>query len=363
MSELFDKFELDRRSRWPMMMRLLGGSIVLHIAMLACALYVPAVRDALNIASTFSGNDFVDREYRKTQLQDRAQILNLPKFQYPEGYFYKEPLVDPNAPQIITTAIPGITPPVMTPPVAITPPLISKGPRRGRQPNVPVPMASPSPTVDPAQATAATTEQSKTPAEADKEIDKIAAANNVGRPDENAINKRPLKDWLKNASDLKAQGKLDLNKPVEIVIMAEFDDDGKLKGTPFITQKSGDPALIKLASDLIIAVIDSNMMHFLKDPQSKRLEARQMRITVKLDDQEVVGKVESDAASPERAQQLSTTYNTMLFFGQKAREGKDEEVLMKGTKVSAEGKQIIINFNMTRQAATEMLKKQLASET
>jgi hypothetical protein len=356
MAELFDKFELDRRSRWPMMMRLLGGSIVLHIIMLACAFYVPAVRDALNIASTFSGDSFVDKEYRKTQLQDRAQILNLPKFQYPEGYFYKEPLVDPNAPVIVTTAAP-----VVTPPVVITPPLMSKGPRGVRQPKVPVPTASPSPSVDPAQATAATTEQPQTPAEADKAIDKVAAANNVGRPDENEINKRPLKDWLKNANDLKAQGKLDLNKPVEIVIMAEFDEDGKLKGTPFITQKSGDPALIKLASDLVVAVIDSNMMHFLKDPQTKRLEARQMRITVKLNDQEVVGKVESDAASPERAQQLSTAYNTMLFFGQKARQGKDEEVLMKGTKVTAEGKQIIINFNMTRQAATEMLKKQLAS--
>ena len=46
-------------------------------------------------------------------------------------------------------------------------------------------------------------------------------------PDENQINKKPLKDFAAYANDLKNQGKLDLNKPFEIVIEAELDEQGK----------------------------------------------------------------------------------------------------------------------------------------
>ena len=53
------------------------------------------------------------------------------------------------------------------------------------------------------------------------------------------------------------------------------------------------------------------------------------------------------------------TYTLMLAAGKVARSGKDEEILMKNTKVTTEGKQIIFNFTMPRQEATEMIKKQL----
>ena len=41
--------------------------------------------------------------------------------------------------------------------------------------------------------------------------------------------RKPLKDFAAYANDLKNQGKLDLNKPFEIVIEAELDEKGKLK--------------------------------------------------------------------------------------------------------------------------------------
>jgi hypothetical protein len=353
--ELFEHFEVERVPRWPLLIRLVGGSILVHAIFLATVLYVPAVRDALNIASILSGSDFVSKAYKKTNIEDRAQILNLPKFQYPEGYFYKGPTIvpiDPNAPTIIAQATPNPVPPFMMPRA-----------RKGKLPNPPMPSPSVSPSLavgpnDPAALTA-TTNQPKTAEEADAELTKLAAANNVNRPDEDEINKQPWKDWLKSTNDLKVQGKLDLSKPVEVIILADFDEDGKLTGPPFITQKSGDPALIEVAKGMVAAMIDSNMLFFLRDPKTKRLETRQLQITIKLDDQAVTGKVQSDAASPERAQQLSTTYSGMLYFGTIARQGKDEEILMKNTKVTAEGKQIIINFTMPRHDASELLKKQL----
>jgi hypothetical protein len=356
MAELFEEFEVERVSRWPIMLRLVGGSVVLHMIMLAVAFYVPAVRDALNLASTFSDSSFVDKDYRKTNFEDRAQILNLPKFQYPEGYFQPvsgTPMPDPLAAQIVSTAPPLVmTPPpplVKMPKVKVTPP--------------PAPSPSPSPSVDPkdpAGQTVAGTEPPKSPAEADAEIAKVAQANNVAQVNDDEINKKPFKDWLTKANELKTQGRLDLNKPLEITIIADFDENAKLKGTPLISQKSGDPVLIELAKDMVAAIIDSNMLIFLKDPQTKRLETKQLRITVKLDQQQLTGKVQSDAVSPERARQLSTTYGVMLSLAKTARAGKDEEALIKNTKVSSEGNQIIINFVMPRQEASDMIKKQLS---
>jgi hypothetical protein len=356
--ELFEHFEVEREPRWPLLSRLFGGSVVVHVIALVFILYVPAVRDALNIAALLSGSDFVDKAYKKTSIEDRAQILNLPKFQYPEGYFYKgDPLLpnDPNAPQIVMQA----------PPVVVQPPMITKkGPRSKLPPDMDA-MANPSPGIDPTNPTnqAATTELPKTPAEAEAELAKLANDNSVNRPNEDEINKQPWKDWLKNTNDLKVQGKLDLNKPAEVTIFADFDENGKLTGPPFITQKSGDPALIEVAKGMVAALIDSNMLFFLRDPKTKRLEMRQLQITIKLDEQAVTGKVQSDAASPERAAQLSTTYSGMLYVGTIARQGKDEEVLMKNTKVTSEGKQIIINFTMPRQEASQLLKKQLQPST
>jgi hypothetical protein len=360
MPELFEKFEVDREPRWPIMKRLLGGSIALHFVMLACVFYVPAVRDALNIAAIYSDTDFVSRDYKKTNIEDRAQILNLPKFQYPEGYFAPPaPPPDPFAAQVVSTA----------PPMVMTPPAMMPKTPNVKPTPTPAPSASPSPSVDPKDPAAqvATNGAPKTPAEAEAELARLAAQGNVDRPTDeeirNDFNNKPFKDWAKKANDLKTQGKLDLNKPLEITIIVDFDENGKLKGTPFVSQKAGDPALTDLAKELVAAIIDSNMMKFLKDPKTKRLETRQLTISVKMDQQEVVGKVHTDAASEARAKELSETYSLMLAAGKLARAGKDEEILMKNTKVTADGKQIIINFAMPRQEATEMLKKQLPPAT
>ncbi|MBV9960144.1 MAG: hypothetical protein JO360_17085 [Acidobacteria bacterium] len=358
MAELFEEFEVERVSRWPIMLRLVGGSVVLHLIMLAVAFYVPAVRDALNLASTFSDSSFVDKDYKKTNFEDRAQILNLPKFQYPEGYFQPAsatPMPDPFGAQIVSTAPPV----VMTPPV---PPMMAKMPKvKGTPP--PAPSPSPSPSVDPKDPngqTVAASELPRTPAEADAEIAKVAQANNVSEVKDDEINKKPFKDWLTKANTLKTEGKLDLNKPLEITILAEFDENGKLVRQPLITQKSGDPVLIELARDMVGAIIDSNMLKFLKDPQTQRLETRELNIKITLDQQALTGKVLSGAASPERAQQLSSTYSKMLSLAKIARAGKDEEALIKNTKISYEGNQIIINFAMPRSEASDMVKKQLA---
>ena len=82
-------------------------------------------------------------------------------------------------------------------------------------------------------------------------------------PKEGEINKKALKDFAAYANDLKNQGKLDLNKPFEIVIEAELDENGKLKNPKF-TKKEGDPNLVDLFGRMVAALNDSGFLIYLK---------------------------------------------------------------------------------------------------
>ncbi|HET7113330.1 MAG TPA: hypothetical protein VFI57_06785, partial [Pyrinomonadaceae bacterium] len=117
MTELFENFEVNRESRLSVLLRLIGASIVLHLLIVWLVVYVPAVRDTLNIAALVAGTKWVDEDYVATQIGDEVQVVQLEKFRYPDGYFAQEsqgfnnPGVaaanDPFAPKIISQAQPG----------------------------------------------------------------------------------------------------------------------------------------------------------------------------------------------------------------------------------------------------------------
>ena len=226
MAELFEKFEVNRAPRWPVLTKLVGASLVVHLALLWMVIYIPAVRDTVNIAALIASTKFVDQDYEATQIGDDVRLVQLnEKFRYPEGYFALEAQIDgrlpaqpagpdPFAPRIISQA--GSTPKVD--PEALPSPSPDSSPSPSASPAA---SASPSATVaeDPSPSPL-------TPEQAQKELEKTAAQNDVPLPDENQINKKPLKDFAAYANDLKNQGKLDINKPFEVVLEAELDETG-----------------------------------------------------------------------------------------------------------------------------------------
>ena len=360
MSELFADSQINREPRWPFLSILTGASLVVHAALLAGLMYVPGLRDAFNIAALLSNTGYVDEGYSKTEVGDSAEILTLAseKFRYPPGYFATEE-------QLRALAMP--TPSV--PQMAFTPNRFSQIPA-----STPPPEASPSlspeesPTATPdADAKVPDTSKAadpKTPEETEQELNKIAADNNVVRPSENEINVRPLKDWLARANTLRDKGELDLSAEIEITIAANLGTDSKLTD-PSVVQKTGDARLIDVAKDMVSAIGDSGMLSFLRDPRKVTdttklsCDAMPLQVTIKLDQNEIAAKVETQADSPERAVQMAKGYNTLLTVGEFAKRGKDEEILYRNTKVTSEGKQILVNFSMPRQTASEILKKQL----
>ena len=355
MPEIFKNFEVHKDARWPILMRLTAGSVLLHLVLIWSAVYVPAFRDALNIAALIANTKFVDLAYQRTQIGDDVTLVNLAneKFRYPDGYFAvasDQPAAeliasntaasDPFAPTIISRANSSNTPE----------PLASPSPS-------PLASVSPSPSPSPATETIADGSKKLSPEESQKKLEETAAENNMPLPDETQLNKQALRDFAKYANDLKQQGKLDIDKPFEVIIEAELDQNGKLKN-PRYTKKSGDERLVDLFGRMIAALNDSGFLIYLQ-PLSKDNPNTTVKFTVKQGESEVLASVESEASSPDSARVLAKTLNAILVFGAGSRQGKDEEVLMRNTNASPDGKRVVVNFSMPRQSVMEMIKRQL----
>jgi hypothetical protein len=363
MPELFENFELNKEPKWPTLLRLTGGSMLLHIGLLWLVVYVPAFRDALNIAALIASTKYVDKAYSRTEIADEVTLVDLAnqKFHYPEGYFAldnqqpAEQLAagisgsDPFAPKIISRAESqkDLVPEASPSPSPAASPSIS-----------PSATASPS-TVAVANASASPDDKNKklTPEESQKKLEQTAAENNLVLPDEAELNKQVLKDFAKYANDLKEQGKLDLNKPFEVVIEAELEPSGKLKN-PRFTKKAGDENLVDVFARMVAALNDSGFLIYLK-PISNDNPNATIIFTIKQGETEVLASVESEASSTTSARVLAKALNAALVFGAGSRAGKDEEVLMKNTNVTPDGKKILVNFSMPRQSVVDIIKKQL----
>lgn len=360
MAQLFEKFEVNRDPRWPVLTKLVSASLVLHMAFLWAVIYVPVLRDTVNIAALIASTRFVDKDYQATQIADDVQIVELSKFRYPDGYFALEAQIDgelpgqsaldPFAPRIISQA--GSTPDVA--PEASPSPSPEASPSPDASPGA---SASPSAAIAQGETNSNQNSTQTTQAEAQKQLEKTAAQNDVPLPDENQINKKVLKDFAAYANDLKNQGKLDLNKPFEVVIEAELDEKGKLKNARF-TKKDGDENLVELFGKMVAALNDSGFLMYLQ-PISKDNPGATIKITVKQGEQEVLASVESETSSATRAETLAKVLNTMLIYGAGSRAGKDEEVIMKNTNATQDGKKIVVNFSMPRQSVVDMIKKQM----
>lgn len=360
MTELFENFEVNRESRVAVLLRLIGVSLVVHLALLWLVVYVPSVRDTVNIAALIASTKFVDKDYVATQIGEDVQIVDLEKFRYPDGYWAVEgqgvadpaiaPANDPFAPRIISQAQPGGGPDIVETP--------SPSPEAS-------PLTSPSPSASPASSPViAQANASPSPGasplskeEAQKELEKTAAQNDVALPEENQINKKALKDFAAYANEQKNQGKLDLNKPFKVVIEAELDEKGKLQNPRFV-EKVGDENVTNLFGRLVAALNDSGFLTYLS-PISKDNPGSTVRITVQQGESEVVASVESETTSPERAKALASVMNNLLYFGAGSRAGKDEEKIMKNTNATPDGKKIVVNFAMPRQDVADMIKKQM----
>jgi hypothetical protein len=340
---LFEKFEVNAQPFWPKILRLLGASVIFHVILVAAVVFIPPVRDALSLAVLFSDAGFVDRPYSKTQIENEGDITEITteKFHYPEGYFAMDQMPFPS--------------PTPTPMVAYAPPFHP-------QPQVvqldPFATPSPSPTSSPQVAANVTptptpsAEEEETRKKAEAELDRMAAESGVKRPKE--INTRPFKDLLADAKKKKDKGELKLDGQIELTVEADRDAEGKLTNAK-VTDKRGDKALERIALDFVAALSDSGVLDFLEG-------TKHLKVTVKMDNDNVEVVAATEVESEDRARQLERTFGGMIVLGRIVKHGKDEEVYYNHTQVSSKEKEVSVRFTMPRADMGAMLTKYTAEK-
>jgi hypothetical protein len=359
---LFDHFEVNREPFWRKMSWLVAGSGAWHLVILALIVLIPPVRDAFAITAMFRDAGFVDRAYTHTDIED-AEIIDFSteKFHYPEGYWAMDqqglpPLNQfPVAPFTPTRYSTNLNPlpspsPSLTPTATPTPtpalPLIAGSNRPGKpgtgKNDLPKPLPGASP-------------EDKAAAQAQKELEATSKKTGIELPAEGEINKAPFKGLAMYASDLRDAGKLDFNKSFEISIETSLDKDGKLIN-PHVTKKSGDETLVDLGKELVSAMNDSGVLFYLKKITEDKPGAK-VTFTISQEGTDVNAIVDTELSSPDSAKRMSNAFSLLLSAGAKSREGHDEEILLKNTKVTADGNKLSFKLNMEHQAVVDIVNR------
>ena len=343
-SGIFENFEVNAAPFWPRISRLLGGSILFHLVLVACVVFIPPVRDALSIAAMFSDVGFVDRAYKKTEIEaGDITELTTEKFRYPDGYFMMDQM--------------GFPSPTPTPQMAVIQPFNP----------APVPPTQfdpaqqlPTPTASPSVAVAANVSPTPTPSaeedaarqKAEAELDKMAEESGVKRPKE--INTRPFKDLLADAKKKKDKGELNLEGQIEMTVEADLGPDGKLINAR-VTGGRGDKSLEKTALDFVAALSDSGVLDFLEG-------LKHLKVNVKLDQSNVEVVAASEVETADRARQLERIFGSMIVLGRIVKHGKDEEIYYNHTQVTSKEKEVSVKFAMPRAEMGAMLSKHAAEK-
>jgi hypothetical protein len=201
----------------------------------------------------------------------------------------------------------------------------------------------------------------KTAAKGQKELEDASKQTGIDLPKEGEINKAPFKDLAIYATGLKDKGQLDFDKPFEVVIETTLDKDGKLVN-PKVSRKAGDENLVDLGTRLVAAMNDSGILFYLKKINEDK-PGTKVVFTIKQDTNEVIATVESEVTSPDSARTLAAGFKVLLAAGAKARAGKDEEILIQHTTVTADQKNIVFKLNMAHKDVVDIVKKGMAEPT
>jgi hypothetical protein len=351
MTELFDKFELNRTPRWPLVSRLLALSVVLHGLLIVAIVYVPTVRSLLWVASTVSGLRFVSEDYDPTLVGQRATVIQFApheKLYYPVDYFGAPAVEETTAfdPTMVQQAAPPPPPMPTYRPRRIRTPRVAATPQPSPSPEVAQANPSPMPTASPTPSE----EQKKT----DAELDKIATANGIKRPP--AINTKPFEDIARQGKKLFDDGKLNLSSAIEVTAAAPLNTDGTLvEPVQLHWVTASDDNTAALAQQLITALSQSKLLAILNG-------AKEVGLALKLDQQNVSIRITSELPTDDDATRYATGYGVLLAVARNSKQGTNEGELYKNLRVDNDGKQFVMTFEMSKEAAGKMIAEMLAKK-
>lgn len=305
MAELFENFDVERKPLWPRLLRTVTLSVFLHAVLALTVFYGPTMYAFWELASAVTGVDYSDEEYALGQVRERAVMLE------PGDVLLDVP---PDYVKVQEEAVEAPQP-------------------------TPEPKPTPSPTPNNGGDTAGSL------------VETIAQASDVPLPPR-LTNVRPFKDFLAKWSKKYDEGQLDLNNTVEVTIEADRREDGTLENMELTGASASDPIMKELAVDTVQAIGASGALSFLEG-------ARRVKLHLILDRQKLSVEASSEVETAERASKMASVYSLGITAMRWRKSGTDEGVVWEKTTVRSKGKEVVINFEMPRDAAGSLLAKQV----
>src|SRR5687768_10055335 len=166
------------------------------------------------------------------------------------------------------------------------------------------------------------------------------------------VDVKPIKAFLARSRRLHDEGKLDLSKPRTVTVEGDRQEDGTLTGVQITGESAADPSLRAVAQDFVTSLNDSRALAFLTD-------VSRVRMTFTLDGERFKALTASDAPTEARAEEMARGYRMLINAARLLKRGTDEGALLSGMKVSASGKQLVMNLDMPREQMGNILMRQI----
>ncbi|MBA2736442.1 MAG: hypothetical protein H0U50_06580 [Pyrinomonadaceae bacterium] len=198
--------------------------------------------------------------------------------------------------------------------------------------------------------------------EAEREAEKEAKKEQSKQPDisslpvaEDIINKKPLQDFGDDVLDKVTAKKVDLSKPFLIEMQGAITKDGKFdqKKSKYV-KTDGDQEMVNVAKSAIEAIGDSGLLTYLQ-----KLGVENISFTLVQDDKQIYAIISSDQKSESKAKTISSGLNTAISLGKATVKEQDTLALLNAAKVETKGKNFVLNFNLDKPIAQELINRQL----
>lgn len=343
------------------------------------------VLDMAYVGAMIYGTDreYIDAEYDKIDL-DEAEVVWIDQtgvpalYEYPAGYFYKEPSPEqtytPDMTGFDTSGFPPISPPVQSGSSLIdTPAIAPKRNPKARPKDLP---DSPFELPDEDSTADANSKKGTTNVDPNKKPNGDQTANaNTQKPEPpiksdpvNAVdlNRRPLADLGNLVNDLIAKNELDLTTPFIGNVKGKLTKEGRIDPKSLkILIESPDQEMKQVVQEGVLAIDAAGFLKYLEV-----LSGRNIEMLLQQDELAISGTVQSEMESELRAGSMRNLLKLLLTTQLESKRNnpnpdqndKDDLTLLEGAKVEAVGKRVVITFTVPKEIAHPMIQRKLAEQ-
>jgi hypothetical protein len=163
------------------------------------------------------------------------------------------------------------------------------------------------------------------------------------------INARPFRDLLAKTQRLLEAGELNPQDVFDFTLEAERNADGTLRDIRFTEAAAANGRWRPLVREFVGVLSDSGVLSALTD-------ADHLTITLRLDER-ASARLQAVVKSAEQATQLAQNYNALVAFGRLSQRGREGVEILNNMAFSANGKQLTMQLEMTREMVGNLLRK------